>query len=147
MTNGEIGDICNGQQGTYVANGTSYTIQLEFSNSANNCVNFPVVSGPNFSLSASPSSLTVTQGSSGNSTITVTPSGGFTGSVSLSTSALPSGVTASFGTNPTTGTSVVTFTASSNRNHRNDIGYDHRNVRDIESHNVNFADDQCHGDA
>ena len=112
MTNGEIGDICNGQQGTYVANGTSYTIQLEFSNSANNCVNFPVVSGPNFSLSASPSSLTVTQGSSGNSTITVTPSGGFTGSVSLSTSALPSGVTASFGTNPTTGTSVVTFTAS-----------------------------------
>ncbi|HZE68452.1 MAG TPA: hypothetical protein VE135_02870 [Pyrinomonadaceae bacterium] len=113
MTNGEIGDICNGQQGSYTANGTTYTIQLEFSNSANNCVNFPVVSGPNFSLSASPSSLTVTQGSSGSSTITVTPSGGFTGSVSLSTSALPSGVTASFGTNPTTGTSVVTFTASS----------------------------------
>jgi hypothetical protein len=68
---------------------------------------------PDFSLSASPSSLAVTQGSSGNSTITVTPSGGFTGSVSLSTSALPAGVTASFGTNPTTGTSVVTFTASS----------------------------------
>src|SRR5579864_2734608 len=113
MTNGEIGDICNGQQGSYTANGTTYTIQLEFSNSANNCVNFPVVSGPNFSLSASPSSLTVTQGSSGSSTITVTPSGGFTGSVTLSNSALPSGVTASFGTNPTTSTSVLTFTASS----------------------------------
>src|SRR6478609_777330 len=112
-TNGEIGDICNGQQATYVANGTSYVIQLEFSNSANNCVTFPPVSGPNFTLSASPSSLTVTQGSSGNSTITVTPSGGFTGSVSLSTSALPAGVTASFGTNPTTSTSVLTFTASS----------------------------------
>jgi hypothetical protein len=113
QTNGEIGDICNGQQGSYTANGTTYTIQLEFSNSASNCVNFPVVSGPNYTLSASPSSLTVTQGSSGSSTITVTPSGGFTGSVSLSTSALPSGVTASFGTNPTTGTSVVTLTASS----------------------------------
>jgi hypothetical protein len=113
QTNGEIGDICNGQQGSYTANGTTYTIQLEFSNSASNCVNFPVVSGPNYTLSASPSSLTVTQGSSGSSTITVTPSGGFTGSVSLSTSALPSGVTASFGTNPTTGSSVVTFTASS----------------------------------
>src|SRR6476646_3973585 len=112
MTNGEIGDICNGQQGSYTANGTTYTIQLEFSNSASNCVNFPVVAGPNFSLSASPSSLSVTQGTSGSSTITVTPSGGFTGSVSLSTSALPSGVTASFGTNPTTGTSVLTFTAS-----------------------------------
>src|SRR5438309_2836929 len=97
-TNGEIGEICNGQQATYVANGTSYVIQLEFSNSANNCVTLPPVSGPNFSLSASPSSLTVTQGTNGSSTITVTPSGGFTGSVSLSTSTLPSGVTASFGT-------------------------------------------------
>jgi len=113
QTNGEIGDICNGQQATYVANGTSYVIQLEFSNSANNCVTFPPVSGPNYTLSASPSSLTVTQGSSGSSTITVTPSGGFTGSVSLSASGLPAGVTASFGTNPTTGSSVVTFTASS----------------------------------
>lgn len=37
-TNGEIGDICNGQQGTTTGNGRTYTIQLEFSNSANNCV-------------------------------------------------------------------------------------------------------------
>src|SRR6478609_8984297 len=113
-TNGEIGDICNGQQGSYVANGTTYTIQLEFSNSANNCVLPPAgTQSPNFTLSASPSSLTVTQGTSGNSTVTVTPSGGFTGSVTLSASGLPSGVTATFGTNPTTSTSVVTFTASS----------------------------------
>jgi hypothetical protein len=113
MTNGEIGDICNGQQGSYVANGTTYTIQLEFSNAANNCVLPPAGSQtPNFSLSASPASLAVTQGNSGNSTITVTPSGGFTGSVSLSASGLPAGVTATFGTNPTTSTSTVTFTAS-----------------------------------
>jgi len=70
------------------------------------------VAAPNFSLSASPASLTVKQGTNGASTITVTPSGGFTGSVTLSNSALPSGVTAAFGTNPTTGTSVMTFTAS-----------------------------------
>jgi hypothetical protein len=68
---------------------------------------------PDFSLSASPSSLTVKRGSSGSSTITVNDLNGFTGSVTLSTSALPSGVTASFGTNPTTSTSVLTFTASS----------------------------------
>lgn len=38
-TNGEIGDICNGQQGTTVGgDGVTYTIQLEFSNAANNCV-------------------------------------------------------------------------------------------------------------
>lgn len=113
MNNGEIGDICNGQQGSYTANGTAYTIQLEFSNSANNCVLPPAASSPNFTLSASPSSVSVTQGSTATSTITVTDSGGFTGSVTLSASGLPSGVTASFGTNPATSTSVVTFTASS----------------------------------
>jgi hypothetical protein len=112
VDNAEIGDLCNGQQGAYVANGTTYTIQLEFSNAANNCVLPPPAPSPNFTLSASPASLTVTQGSSGNSTITVTPSGGFTGSVNLSASGLPSGVTTTFGTNPTTSTSVVTLAAS-----------------------------------
>ncbi|MFZ0275762.1 MAG: S53 family peptidase [Candidatus Sulfotelmatobacter sp.] len=68
---------------------------------------------PSFTLSASPSSLSVTQGSSGTSTITVTDAGGFTGSVTLAASGLPSGVTAAFGTNPTSGTSVLTLTASS----------------------------------
>jgi hypothetical protein len=114
QNNGEIGDICNGQQGSYTANGTTYVIQLEFSNSANNCVLPPAGStSPNFSLSASPSSLTVQQGSNGSSTITITPSGGFTGSVTLSNSALPSGVTASISPNPATSSSTITFTASS----------------------------------
>jgi len=115
MTNGEIGDICNGQQGSYSANGTTYTIQLEFSNSANNCVLPPPGGGgsPNFTLSASPSSLTVQQGTSGHSTITITPSGGFTGSVTLSNSALPSGVTATISPNPATTSSTITFTATS----------------------------------
>ncbi len=68
---------------------------------------------PGFTLASSPSSLTITQGSSGPDTITVTDTGGFTGSVTLAASGLPSGVTASFGTNPTTGSSVLTLTASS----------------------------------
>ena len=70
-------------------------------------------STPSFTLSDSPSSLTITQGSKGTSTITVTDVGGFTGSVTLAASGLPSGVTAAFATNPTTGTSVLTLTASS----------------------------------
>ncbi len=67
---------------------------------------------PGFTLSVSPSSLTITQGSNGTSTITVTDLGGFSGSVTLAASGLPSGVTAAFGTNPTSGTSVLTLTAS-----------------------------------
>jgi hypothetical protein len=114
MNNGEIGDICNAQQGSYVANGTTYTIQLEFSNAAKDCVLPPATQTPNFSLSASPGSVAVTQGKSGSSTITVTPANGFTGSVTLSASGfLPSGVTASFETNPTTSTSVLTLSSSS----------------------------------
>jgi subtilase family serine protease len=68
---------------------------------------------PSFTLSDSPGSLTVVQGKSGTSTVTVTAVNGFTGSVTLAASGLPSGVTAAFGTNPTTGSSVLTLTASS----------------------------------
>jgi subtilase family serine protease len=67
---------------------------------------------PSFTLSASPNSLTITQGTSGTSTITVNDQNGFSGSVTLSASGLPSGVTAGFSPNPTTGTSVLTLTAS-----------------------------------
>jgi subtilase family serine protease len=69
-------------------------------------------SGPSFTLSASPSSVSVTQGSSVNTSITVTPVDGFSGSVTLSASDLPSGVTASFSPNPTTGSSTLTLSAS-----------------------------------
>src|SRR5438876_5648495 len=68
---------------------------------------------PDFSLSASPASLTIAQGSNGSSTITVALQNGFTGSVTLAASGLPNGVTASFGTNPATATSILTLTASS----------------------------------
>src|SRR5436305_541069 len=67
---------------------------------------------PDFSLSASPNSLSVVQGNSGTSTITVNPLNGFTGSVSLSASGLPAGVTATFNPSSTTGTSTLTLTAS-----------------------------------
>ena len=68
---------------------------------------------PGFSLSVSPASLTLTQGSSGASTITITPQNGFSSSVSLAASGLPAGVTASFSPATTTSTSTLTLTASS----------------------------------
>jgi galactose oxidase len=72
-----------------------------------------VTGQPGFTLSASPASVSVVQGASGASTVTVAPANGFTGSVLLDATGLPTGVTASFGTNPATGSSVVTFTAAS----------------------------------
>jgi len=112
MVNGEIGDICNGQQGTYTANGTAYTIQLEFSNAANNCVLPPPPSGPNFSIAATPASQTVTAGAGTSYTATVTASGGFTGAVAFSVSGLPSGASASFNPTSVTGSGSSTLSVS-----------------------------------
>jgi hypothetical protein len=74
---------------------------------------------PGFTVSASPSAVTVQRSSNANSTITVTSQNGFSSATTLSLSALPSGVTAAFSTNPVTppangtATSTLTFTASS----------------------------------
>jgi subtilase family serine protease len=70
-------------------------------------------SSPNFTLTASPASVSVATGSHGATTVTVHPTDGFTGSVTLSATGMGAGTTAAFGTNPATGTSTLTFTASS----------------------------------
>ena len=71
-----------------------------------------------FTVGASPSSLTIPQGGNGTSTITVTSLSGFNSATTLSASGLPSGVTAAFVPNPVTPpadgnvTSTLTLTAS-----------------------------------
>jgi subtilase family serine protease len=83
-------------------------------NAANLVNNWPSAAPqPSFTLSASPATLTILQGSFGSTTITVNPVNGFNGSVTLSASGLPSGVTPSFATNPATLSSTLTLTASS----------------------------------
>ena len=112
--NGEIGDICNAQQGSIVGgDGVTYVVQQEFSNVANDCiVSRPVTS--DFSVSAAPTSLTVAQGASGTSTISTTAINA-PESVSLAATGLPSGVTASFSPASVNagGSSTLTLTASS----------------------------------
>jgi kumamolisin len=106
-------DITSGSCGTYSAI-TGYDLCTGWgSPNTTGLINLlaPSSSG-SFTLSASPSSLTITQGGNGTSTITVTDVGGFTGSVTLAASGLPSGVTAQFSPNPTTSTSTLTLTAS-----------------------------------
>jgi len=53
-------------------------------------------STPNFAISASPTSVSVAQGSNGSSTITTTVSGGFNAAVALTASGQPTGVTVTF---------------------------------------------------
>ena len=62
---------------------------------------------PSYSLSAAPASQTVIQGTSTSYTVTVTPTGGFAGTVTLGATGLPAGAAATFTPNPTTSTSML----------------------------------------
>jgi pro-kumamolisin-like protein/IPT/TIG domain-containing protein len=81
-------------------------------NAANLVNNWTSSTQPGFTLSASPASLTILQGTSGSTTITINPLNGFSGTVNLTASALPNGVTATFGTNPATTSSLMTLSAT-----------------------------------
>src|SRR3989442_8894932 len=67
---------------------------------------------PDFSLSATPASRTVTQGGSTTYTVNISPSGGFTGLVTFSASGFPTGATASFSPNPATGSATMTVSTT-----------------------------------
>lgn len=113
MVNGEIGDICNGQQGTYIANGTSYTIQLEFSNAANDCVlPPPAPTTPDFVITGSPASQTITAGGGTPYTATVGAIAGFSDVVAFSVSGLPSGASATFNPASVTGSGSSTMSVT-----------------------------------
>ncbi|HVP53154.1 MAG TPA: protease pro-enzyme activation domain-containing protein, partial [Terriglobales bacterium] len=131
VTQGDMDVNCTGSHNCYLPSGTrgvlstsnsSYspafttTAGWDFAtgigtvNAANLVNNWPT---PNFTLSANPSSVTITQGApGGTTTITVNQQNGFHGSVSLSASGLPAGVTASFNPASTTTTSTLTLSAN-----------------------------------
>jgi hypothetical protein len=73
---------------------------------------------PDFSLSATPTALTTTQGGSAASTISIGSLNGFSAATNLSVAGLPSGVSAAFSSNPVTpaaggsATTTLTFTAA-----------------------------------
>ncbi|HXX88051.1 MAG TPA: hypothetical protein VEH86_06375 [Candidatus Acidoferrum sp.] len=83
-------DITSGSNG-YTA-GTGYDLVTGLGSPVT--TSFTPSTTPDFTLSASPASLTINSGSSGTSTITVTALNGFVGTITLSTTA-PAGWTAS----------------------------------------------------
>jgi hypothetical protein len=67
--------------------------------------------GPYFTVSASPTALPITRGSSNNTTVTVTPFGQFNQGVNLSCSGLPAQTTCTFATNPVTPNGINSATS------------------------------------
>jgi hypothetical protein len=111
QTNGEIGDICNAQQGAITGgDGISYTVQKQFSNVANDCIVSRAMGANDFSISASPSSLTIAQNGTGAATINTATISGSPQAVSLGVSGVPSGASASFSPASITSGGSSTFT-------------------------------------
>jgi hypothetical protein len=62
----------------------------------------PPVTLPSYTLVATPSSLTIQAGAAGNTTLTITPSGGYSGTIALSCSNLPANASCAFTQNQVT---------------------------------------------
>jgi len=112
-------DITSGTSGSYSAV-TGYDLVTGWgSPNGSGLINAlaPTSTTPNFTLSASPTSVSVVQGSNGTSTISSTIAGGFNSAVALSATGQPAGVTVSF--NPTSiaapgsGSSTMTMAVAS----------------------------------
>src|SRR5712692_3289886 len=71
-----------------------------------------VISQPDFSVTATPSSRTVAPGTGTSYNVSVTPSNGFTGNVTLTVTGLPSGATASFNPSSVTGSGSSTLSVN-----------------------------------
>jgi hypothetical protein len=113
---GEIGDICNGQDTTTLGgDGATYTVQKLWSNGQNACTSGQPVPVSGFALSTAPGSLSLSQGSSGSTSVSTAVTSGGPGTVILSATGEPTGVTLAF--NPSSviagANSTLTFTATS----------------------------------
>ncbi len=91
------------------------TIRATWTAGANAVVNglfFSPPAPPDFSISATPSSQTVSQGTGAPYTVTIAPSAGFAGTVNFSASGLPPGATASFNPASISGSGSTTMTVN-----------------------------------
>ncbi|HEY3706873.1 MAG TPA: protease pro-enzyme activation domain-containing protein [Terracidiphilus sp.] len=103
-------DITSGTSGSYSAV-TGYDLVTGWGSPNSGLI--AALTGPaqaGFSLSASPSSVSVQQGHAGSSTITSSVTGGFNTAVALSASGQPSGVTVGFSPTSITGAGSSTMT-------------------------------------
>jgi len=99
-----------------VAAGT-YTLTIRgTSGPVTRTVNVTMVVGADFTLTVTPSSRTISRGSSTTCTVTVAAGSGLSGAVSLSLGGLPSRVTASFQPSSITGSGTSVLTLSTARN-------------------------------
>lgn len=108
-------DITSGSNGFSATTGYDLATGWGSPNGSGLITSLAGTTSAGFSLSASPSSVSVAQGGSGSSTITSTVTGGFNSAITLTATGQPSGVSVSF--NPASitgaGTSTMNITVAS----------------------------------
>ena len=82
--------------GNVISESPSAGTSVNSGSAVNLVVSTGTAQAPGYTLSANPSSLTIASGSTGSTVITLTPTGGFTGTVNFACGTLPSEVTCSF---------------------------------------------------
>ncbi len=106
-------DITSGTSGSYSA-ATGYDLVTGWGSP--NTGLFAALTGsvPTSGYSLSATAVSLVQGTSGPTTVTSTPFGGYSSAITLVASGLPSGVTVSYGANPfgPSGSTTITFIAS-----------------------------------
>ena len=124
--NGEIGDICNAQQGSVVgSDGVTYTVQKEFSNNANNCIVVTVSPTPTRTATATTTrtatptatatrtaTATQTVTATATATRTATATGTATGTATATATASPTASATATATLTATATGTPTATAT-----------------------------------
>lgn len=107
--NGEIGDICNAQQGSI----SGYVVQKEWSNQAGACIVTRTVAD-DFTMALNPTTRSTGLGTSTSYAVNTTLTSGGPQTVNLSLSNLPASITGSFSPNPITsgGSSTLTVTVA-----------------------------------
>jgi hypothetical protein len=119
---GEIGDICNGQQGTVTSSkGHTVTVQLEWSNTHNACVGQP--DSNDFAVVITPGNKAIAAGQSATYTVTAKTIAGSVGTISLATSGFPTGLSGTFASSSISPGQSTTLTVSATSSATNGDNY------------------------
>ncbi|MGB6725258.1 MAG: FG-GAP-like repeat-containing protein [Terracidiphilus sp.] len=99
------------------ASAGTYAVTANYAGDSNNAASVSssvsiTVAAPDFSIASSPTSATITAGQSTIFTLTLTPAGGYTGTVSLACGTMPSQATCTFNPTSLTPTSATAVTST-----------------------------------
>jgi uncharacterized protein (TIGR03382 family) len=118
---GEIGDICNGTQGTVSAHGQAWTVQTEWSNTHQACIT--EAESIDFALVLSPGNRAIAAGGSASYTVTVRAISGTPGTISLAADGMPAGLSGSFASAQLSPGQSTTLTVSASSSAANGDNY------------------------